>query len=562
MGRGEARSPAGEPVRAAGGFPGIPEAAAVSAAVFIYATADPRLSAAFIPALVAGALACAGALGLRLALGLPGILPACDASTPFRLRRRSARLANACLAAAALGAGLAFGGATGLSRRAACAAWTGIPAASVTAYRGRLASDSRPSSSGATLYELDIDSVGSRFVRAGARARIRLLAEGGPSLCAGQAISVSGRLPALDAGSADAGPAFCRAADLRVLGFGSGLDALRARARAGFIASVSRIESSGRGLLVALMTGDKSSLPAQEERAFKLAGCSHILALSGQHIGILAALLGFLLIPALGKRASLVLSSAIVVTYLLVTGVQPSMLRSVLSYLIASTAWFLGRKPRPASVLAWTFLIACALQPESPATASFCLSYGATAGIILFQERISTFLSKWLPPALAKDAGVSLAACAASAPLSIALFGGFNPVCILVSTASGPLVSLMMWIGCAGSLACAILPFRPVGIAFGVLLELPYRLLRGLVDWGAARPGLAFAPGLPRNAACAVLACILLLLYAWRLHGPSRIRFPKGTQEIHGRARLRHAKEIRPELPGLAERAGQDRLAG
>jgi ComEC/Rec2-related protein len=556
MGRGEARSPAGEPVRSADGFPGIPEAAAVSAAVFIYSSAGIRGGAVLLAAFVAGILACAAGLGLRYALALPGILPACDASTPFSARRGAARFANACLVAAAIGAGLAFGCAVCAEQRAASAEWTGIPAGSVRTYQGRLGSDSRATSAGAALYDLEIDTVESRFFRAGARAKISLIAEGGPPLAAGEKLRVSGRLPA------DGKPAFCQAVDIRVLGFGSGFDALRARARALFIASVSRIQSSGRGLLVALMTGDKSKLPPREERAFKLAGCAHILALSGQHIGILAALLGFLLIPLFGKRPSLILSSAIVVVYLIVTGIQPSMLRSVLSYLIAAAAWFLGRKPRSTSVLAWTFLVACALQPESPTTASFCLSYGATAGIILFQERIANFLSKWLPPALAKDLGVSLGACAASAPLSIALFGSFNPVCVLVSTAAGPLVSLMMWIGCAGSLACALLPFPFVGAAFGILLELPYRLLRGLVDWGAACPGLAFGPGFPRAAACAVLACIILLLYAWRLNGPARIRFPQVPQEIHGRARLRHAEEIRPELLSLAERPSQDRLAG
>jgi competence protein ComEC len=304
------------------------------------------------------------------------------------------------------------------------------------------------------------------------------------------------------------------------------------------------------------MTGDRSALSEEEEAAYRKAGCVHILALSGQHIGILAGLLGFLLVPCLGKRAALVLSALAVILYLLVTGIQASMLRSVLSYAISALAWFLGRKPRSSSVLAWTFLVAVAAQPESPYGASFLLSYGATAGIILFARPLGLFLSKWLPPPLAKALGLSIGACACSAPIAIGLFGSFNPGCVLSSTAAGPLVTLIMWIGCGGSLACALLPFPFVGRAVGAALELPYRCLSLVVEAGAALPSLGFGPGAERAAAALVLAFCILLLYAWRLYGTPRIRFPQGPQEIHGRARLRHAEEVRPEFPGGPERAG------
>jgi ComEC/Rec2-related protein len=555
MGRCAKGSPAGEPSRAAGSFPGMPEAAAASAALFLYSPpgSDPG---AFLPAFAIGALLCAAGAGLHAALALPGLLPPRGASAPFSRRRRAALASNACLLLAALGAGLAWGGFIGAERRIAAAEWSGLPRASVEAFSGTLAADSREARSGAALYDIELFEAESEFARTGAKGLVVMAERGGPRLCAGTRVRVAAGLP--EAGEIG----FCAPGALASLGFPSAFDELRAKAREGFIASVSRIKSSGGPLLVALMTGDKSSLPREEEDAFKKAGCAHILALSGQHIGILAALLGFILVPLLGKRASLIVSSAIVLAYLLVTGIQPSILRSVISYLVAAGAWFLGRKPRGESVLGWSFLIASALQPESLSSASFVLSYGATAGIILFQGRIAFFISKWLPPFLSAALGASLAACAASAPLSIGLFGTFNPACIPVSVASEPLVSLMMWLGCAGSLACALLPFPWVGRAFGFLLEAPSRLLRGLVDWGASLPCPGLEPGLARNAACAVLASLLLLLYAWRLHGPPRIRFPEGAQEIHGRTRLRHAEEVRPELPGLAERAGQDRLAG
>jgi ComEC/Rec2-related protein len=555
MGRGESGSPTGEPNRGAGSFPGMPEAAAVSAALFLYSPLGSSPAYA-LPAFASGAALCAAGIALRASIGRRGVIRPCPSNAAFPLRKKAAHFANACLIAAAIGAGILWGAMIGTQRRAADARWQGMPPRAVTAFSGRLACDSRESSSGAALYDIELEEVESEFLRAQAKGRISLLAEGGARLGAGERLRVRAPLPE------EGKLAFCDSKDLQRLGFSSAFEEMRAKAREGFIASVSRIRSRGTPLLVALMTGDKSGLSKREEEAFKLSGCAHILALSGQHIGILAALLGFLLVPLLGKRASLILSSAIVVIYLVVTGIQPSMLRSVLSYLIATAAWFLARRPRSTSVLAWTFLIAAGLQPESLQSASFCLSYGATAGIILFQERIGSFLSKWLPPSIAKALGVSLAACAASAPLSIALFGTFNPACVPVSTASGPLVSLLMWIGCAGSLVCALLPFPATGRAVGLLLEIPYRLLRAMVDWGASLSGLDFPPGSARCVACAVLASLLLLLYAWKLHGPPRIRFTKGTKEIHGRARLRHAEEVRAELPGLAERASQDRLAG
>lgn len=557
MDGGSAGSPAGERNRARGSFPGMPETMAASAAAVIYlpAAVSAPLGVQAIRALMAaGAMLCLAGCSLRRALSVPGILrPA--APLPFALREKAARWAQAALLAASVGAGLAWGAGVLEQRRSLSASWLGLPPGEIVSCTGRLASDSRKTSSGASLYDLELEWAASAFRGAEARGRMTVIAEGGPRLSAGAGLRVRAVPPA--AGK----PAFVEARDLEPTGFASAFDSARARAREAFVSCVSRIESSGGPLLTALMTGDKAGLSPEEESAFKKAGCAHILALSGQHIGILAGMLGFLLIPLLGKRAALALSSAIVVAYLVVTGIQPSMTRAVLSYLLGAAAWFLSRKPRGTTVLAWTFLIAGALQPESPGSASFCLSYGATAGIVLFQERLSLFLSKWLPPKAAQALGASLGACAASAPVSLALFGSFNPSCVLTSTVSDPLVGLMMWIGCLGSLACALLPGRWAAKAAGVLLEIPYRLLRSAVDRGASFPSIALAPGAQRAAACAVLACVLLLLYAWRLYGPPRLRFPASPQVLHGRARLRHAKEIRAELPRVAQRPRQDRLA-
>lgn len=145
-------------------------------------------------------------------------------------------------------------------------------------------------------------------------------------------------------------------------------------------------ETSGP-LVKALLTGDKSDLTKEITGIFRDSGASHILALSGLHLGVLYILLARLTAP-LGNspwirrlRYSLIIVAALF--YSIMTGATPSIIRAFLFITINETAKLLGRKREPVRVLLAALTIQLALKPDVISSVAFQLSYMAMAGIFL-----------------------------------------------------------------------------------------------------------------------------------------------------------------------------------
>ena len=140
-------------------------------------------------------------------------------------------------------------------------------------------------------------------------------------------------------------------------------------------------------LVKALLTGDKSDLTKEITGIFRDSGASHILALSGLHLGVLYILLARLTAP-LGNspwirrlRYSLIIAAALF--YSIMTGATPSIIRAFLFITINETAKLLGRKREPVRVLLAALTIQLALKPDVITSVAFQLSYMAMAGIFL-----------------------------------------------------------------------------------------------------------------------------------------------------------------------------------
>lgn len=145
-------------------------------------------------------------------------------------------------------------------------------------------------------------------------------------------------------------------------------------------------ETSG-SLVKALLTGDKSDLTKEITGIFRDSGASHILALSGLHLGVLYILLARLTAP-LGNspwirrlRYSLIIVAALF--YSIMTGATPSIIRAFLFITINETAKLLGRKREPVRVLLAALTIQLAFKPDVISSVAFQLSYMAMAGIFL-----------------------------------------------------------------------------------------------------------------------------------------------------------------------------------
>lgn len=144
--------------------------------------------------------------------------------------------------------------------------------------------------------------------------------------------------------------------------------------------------SEGTGALVkALLTGDRSDLPGETVRVFRDSGASHILALSGLHLGMIYLLLSRILSPVgnspSARRIRYFLIIGLSLFYCLMTGAGASIVRAFLFIFFGETARLLGRERSSIRIFLFSMTLQMALMPQVCTTLAFQLSYLAMAGI-------------------------------------------------------------------------------------------------------------------------------------------------------------------------------------
>lgn len=150
-------------------------------------------------------------------------------------------------------------------------------------------------------------------------------------------------------------------------------------------------------LVNALLTGDRSSLDDSVMNSFRDSGASHILALSGLHLGIIYGIL-LKVTSIFGKHPTVkAIRSLIIISlcgiYTLATGASPSLVRAFLFILVNETARLTHRSNNPLRVYCAALFIQTAINPQVISSTGFQLSYLAMAGIFLLYPA----LKKWYP---------------------------------------------------------------------------------------------------------------------------------------------------------------------
>ena len=219
-----------------------------------------------------------------------------------------------------------------------------------------------------------------------------------------------------------------------------------------FIDSVPFRDPGTAPLLRALLTGDRSGLSADTVAIFRRSGASHLLALSGLHIGIIYLIFDRLTrvlgrSPAARKvRFALVILGA--GFYTLATGAGPSIVRAFLFIAISETLRLLERPRQAVRVLCLALLIHLVITPEAIRSVGFQLSYLAMAGIFL----VYPLLEKWYPASPRWDpcrkvwnmAALTLSCQLFTAPLVWVRFHSFPRYFLLTNLLAIPATTALM----------------------------------------------------------------------------------------------------------------------
>jgi competence protein ComEC len=139
-----------------------------------------------------------------------------------------------------------------------------------------------------------------------------------------------------------------------------------------------------------VLLGIRDGLPSDLQDDFRATGTSHLLAISGLHVGVLLAVSLGISQAMFGRRLHLylVIPLALIWLYTLLAGASPSAMRAAIMGTVYLTALLSGR-PRnvlPALALAATAMIA--VDPDVIWRVSFQLSFAAMAGIAVLSNPI------------------------------------------------------------------------------------------------------------------------------------------------------------------------------
>ncbi len=152
-------------------------------------------------------------------------------------------------------------------------------------------------------------------------------------------------------------------------------------------------EGKQQGVLKALIVGDRTGIEKNTGAAFNRAGISHVLAISGLHIGIIAtasfiffrwllSYIKFFLWNAWTKKGAAILSLFPVILYGLISGMSPSTQRAVIMATVFLMTFLFEREQDPMNTLAIAAMIILVAHPPSLFSISFQLSFIAVLSII------------------------------------------------------------------------------------------------------------------------------------------------------------------------------------
>ena len=290
-------------------------------------------------------------------------------------------------------------------------------------------------------------------------------------------------------------------------------------------------DSSGYALTAAITLGQKSSLKGTTKQHFAASGASHLLAVSGLHVGIIFMAISLLFRPFKRYKNVQKWGQIIVILllwmYAFLCGLPPSIIRAVTMFSIGALGIITGQQNYGINNVCFTAFIMLLYNPNHLLDMGFQLSFSAVIGLLIYVEsRRSNFnasrklhrLITWV-----KDmCGISLVAQLATLPLILYYFGTFPTYFLLTNLVMIPLGTLLVY-------ACLLLfILSPTPLASW--LEWPITFLtssmQSVTQFISTMPGAQLTNlhiGL-FQAAC--LYALLFCLYRFYLHPMPKTLYP------------------------------------
>jgi len=356
--------------------------------------------------------------------------------------------------------------------------WFAFPPESITAVEGTLVSDSHTSMNGNLTATVALSTCTSCFgAQGGCGGTVQVVGQRIDGIIpAATKLTIGGTLELMPDGT------YLLAADsLMPLDYGGALRTVRVRILAVVSHSLWQLGPLAGELSSQLLLG-RSDEPGSPLRTLSVAaGCSHVLALSGMHVHVLAGLTILVLSLFMGRLRARRWSLATTLLFVWIAGPKPSLVRAALMQVCLAL-------PARAFTIEESLYVACSVQillyPLHAANEAFILSYAALAGLALFSKRWSALLSLFLPVPVAVTLATSSATLSLTTACALAMFGTWHPVAIL----NGWLASVLAMGAMVAGLLWLAAPIAPVAALARLVSQCYLAVVTHSATWSESHP--------------------------------------------------------------------------
>ena len=222
-------------------------------------------------------------------------------------------------------------------------------------------------------------------------------------------------------------------------------------------------------LAAGVLLGKRVDLPPDLTEDMNATGTSHLVAVSGQNVTLVAGLLMAALAWVIGRRPAAWLALAAVIGYSLLVGGEPSVVRAAIMGALYVIATALGRQSSGPIALALAGAVMTAIDPQAVHEVSFQLSFAATLGLMTLgsllamrakalAQRSSAVAAFPLTRPAIELAAVTLAAIAFTLPITAVNFQRVSLVAPLANLLAVPAFLLVAVTAALTAVGGAILP--------------------------------------------------------------------------------------------------------
>lgn len=245
------------------------------------------------------------------------------------------------------------------------------------------------------------------------------------------------------------------------------------------------IKDQDYAVITAMVLGDKTSLDKETKDAYSISGTSHVLAVSGLHIGIIFQIIILLLGGNKKTKFAIILSTLSIWSYVILIGMPASGIRSATMISIYCFALLAQKDALSINNLCLAYCIMLLISPLYLFDISFQMSFLAVLSILVFYPSLvkilksQNVLGKWCWNLLC----VSIAAQIGTIPLVAYYFGRISCASLLTSFVAIPSATLILYLCAIILILVPLTSLLWIGEVATYLLQLSVRCLTGITQF-------------------------------------------------------------------------------